>query len=57
MFEVRDVEGKKPKNGNRCFCVFLGESPTLTCPGLELSQTITSSSVAISGGLSFTSRT
>lgn len=57
MFEVRDVEGKKPKNGNRCFCVFLGESLTLTCPGLELSQTITSSSVAISGGLSFTSRT
>lgn len=50
--------GKNPqKNGNRCFCVFLGESPTLTCPGLELSQTITSSSVAISGGLSFTSST
>jgi len=33
------------------------ERERLTCPGLELSHTMTSSSVAISGGLSFTSST
>lgn len=48
---------RRRKNSEAGAFVFLQESPLLTCPGLELSQTITSSSVAISGGLSLTSST
>lgn len=54
MCEKREWEKTQQRDRRR---FFWSESWTLTCPGLELSHTMTSSSVAISGGLSFTSST
>lgn len=50
---VRATEAEEEAGGH--FCRVNPEM--LTCPGLELSHTMTSSSVAISGGLSLTSST